>query len=143
MLMASTIKGIVHRFISWKEWSLDLGLLLLRLSCSLMLLHGWAKFQNFSKDAADWPDPFHVGHTMSFALTVFAELFCTVFVMLGLFTRFALIPLIICLVVIVWVIHREDPFSDKEHGLLYLLSYLALMLTGPGKFSLDRLFGRK
>jgi putative oxidoreductase len=83
-----------------------------------------------------------VGPVASKGLTVFAELFCSIFVVVGLFTRFALIPLIICMVVIVFVVHSGDPFGDKESGLIYLLMYLTLFLTGPGKYSLDRMMGK-
>jgi putative oxidoreductase len=129
----------IQKFLSTKAWSYDIGLLLLRLACALMLLHGWPKFTDFSDGSKDWPDPFHVGSTVSYALTVFAELFCTVFVVLGLFTRISLIPLIVCLIVIVFNVHGGDPLEDKEHGLLYLLAYLSLFFTGPGKYSLDSL----
>jgi putative oxidoreductase len=57
--------------------------------------------------------------------------------LIGLYTRLALIPLVICLFVIVFVVHGEDPLGDKEHAILYLAPYLTLMLTGPGKYSLD------
>jgi putative oxidoreductase len=43
------------------------------------------------------------------------------------------------MVVIVFVVHSGDPFGDKESGLIYLLMYLTLFLTGPGKYSLDRM----
>jgi putative oxidoreductase len=80
-----------------------------------------------------------VGVATSYALTVFAELFCTLFLVIGLFTRAALIPLIILMLVIVFDIHGDEPFADREHGLMYLLLYIALLFTGPGNYSLDRL----
>jgi putative oxidoreductase len=43
------------------------------------------------------------------------------------------------MLVIIFVIHGEDPFADREHALLYLLSYIALFFTGPGKYSVDNL----
>jgi putative oxidoreductase len=73
----------------------------------------------------------HVGVVASKALTVFAELFCAILIAAGLFTRAAMIPLIICMIVIVFVIHIGDPFEDREHGLLYLLSNISLFLTSP------------
>jgi putative oxidoreductase len=140
MKMFQQISGYFDRLLSSKAWATDAGLLILRLSCALMALHGWSKFTDFYEDSADWPDPLHVGPVVSKALTVFAELFCTLFLVLGLFTRVAIIPLIVCMLVIVFVIHAEDSFGDREHPLLYLLSYITLMLTGPGRFSLDQLF---
>lgn len=137
--MNSTIKTFVQKTISTKAWSIDAGLLILRTCAAFMLLHGWPKFLEFSEGSKDWPDPFHVGVATSYALTVFAELFCTLFLVIGLFTRAALIPLIILMLVIVFDIHGDEPFADREHGLMYLLLYIALLFTGPGNYSIDRL----
>ena len=137
--MAAKIKMLMNNLLSVGALSLDSGLLLLRICCALMLLHGWPKFISFSEDSAEWPDPLHVGSTVSYALTVFAELFCSIFLLLGLYTRLALIPLIILMLVIVFVIHGGESFADREHGILYLMAYQALFFTGPGKYSLDRL----
>jgi putative oxidoreductase len=131
-----------RNLLSSKPWASDTGIFILRLSCALMALHGWGKFNDFYDGIGNWPDPLHVGKVASKGLTVFAELICTVFLVFGLFTRLALIPLIVCMLVIVFVIHAEDPIGEKEHALLYLLTYLTLMFTGPGKYSLDRLIRR-
>jgi putative oxidoreductase len=115
-MISTRFQNLMKSFLSSKALSIDAGLLILRLCCALMLLHGWPKFINFKENSGDWPDPFHVGTTVSYALTVFAELFCSVFVVLGLFTRIALVPLIICLIVIVFNVHGGDSLEDKEHG---------------------------
>ena len=138
-MLVSKVKYFMQNLLSAKAWSFDAGVLLLRISCGLMLLHGWSKFTNFSEGIKDWPDPFHLGMSVSYALTVFAELGCTIFLLLGLFTRVALIPLIIVMLVIVFIIHSEDPFADREHGIMYLLAYISLLFTGPGKYSIDKL----
>ena len=77
-----------------------------------------------------------LGGEISLALTVFAEFFCSLLLVLGIGTRLFLIPLIIVAMVIVFVVHGADPLGDKEHGLLFLAPYITLMLTGPGKYSL-------
>jgi len=130
--------GLLRQLVSSNILALDAALLIFRLATALMALHGWSKFSDFYDGIEEWPDPLHVGPVASKALTVFAELFCALLVAAGLFTRAALIPLILCMIVIVFVIHAGDPFEDREHGLLYLLSYVALFLTGPGKYSVDR-----
>jgi len=134
---------LLQKFLNNKAWSYDAGLLLLRLGAALMLLHGWDKYVSFSENSGDWPDPFHIGTVMSYSLTVFAELGCTVFLLLGLFTRPALVPLIVTFLVIVFVVHGKDPFEEKEHALLYLFLYLSLLFTGPGKYSLDGLLQKR
>jgi putative oxidoreductase len=138
--MISTIfQNSMKSLLSSKALSMDIGLLLLRLCCALMLLHGWPKFINFSAKSGDWPDPFYLGSTVSYTLTVFAELVCTVMLLLGLFTRAAIIPLIILMLVIIFIIHSDDSFSDREHSIMYLMTYITLLFTGPGKYSIDRL----
>lgn len=121
----------------------DLGLLFLRLAAGGMMAysHGWGKLQGMLEGDLSFADPIGIGETPSLILTVFAEFFCGILVALGLFTRAALIPLIITMVVAVFIIHADDPFSKQEFGLLYLAPYLALLLTGPGKLSLDKKLG--
>jgi putative oxidoreductase len=141
--MSVNSKNIFQKLLTTQPFSLDLGLLLLRFVCGLMLLHGWSKFTNYSEEIKDFPDPFHVGITLSYSYTVFAELFCSLFILLGLFTRIALIPLIILMIVIVFIIHSGQSLVDREHATLYLLAYLSLFFTGPGKYSLDQLLQKK
>lgn len=118
---------------------MDIGLLLLRLTVSvLMAPHGWGKFIDFAERAHKFPDPLGIGSPLSMGFVVFAELFCSIFLFAGLFTRFALIPLMITMGFAVFVIHVDDPFGDKEHALLFLVPYVGLFFTGPGAFSLDR-----
>ena len=136
------MKNLFQKWISTQPWSMDLGLLFLRLALALMALHGWSKLMDFEEGSADWPDPFHVGMKASYALTVFAEFFCSLFLILGLGTRLALVPLIICMLVIVFDVHAGEPLEDREHGLLYLLGYLALFFTGPGGISIDRFWSK-
>jgi putative oxidoreductase len=40
--------------------------------------------------------------------------------------------------VIVFLVHAQDPLKDKELAVIFLLLYLAIYTSGPGKFSLDR-----
>lgn len=116
----------------------SLAVLLLRLGfASLLLTHGYGKLQSFLAGDHDFPDPLHVSPVVSHALTVFAEFFCAILLMLGLFTRIAAIILIGCMAVIAFMIHGPDPIGDKEQALLYLVSFIAVFLTGPGKYSLD------
>jgi putative oxidoreductase len=76
-------------------------------------------------------------------LVVFAELFASILLLAGLASRMALIPLIINMLVAFFIVHAADPFANKELAFLYLIVYIALMITGPGKFSIDYYMSKK
>ena len=120
----------------------DIALLVLRVGFGAMMLwgHGINKLMGFAKISAKFPDPIGVGSTMSLGLTVFAEVFCSLALILGLFTKYAAIPLAITMFVAFFIIHGEDPFKAKELALAYGIVYVALTLMGSGKFSLDHKF---
>lgn len=125
---------------STKPFALDLGLLLIRLAVSgFMLTHGYPKLIHFAERAERFSDPLGIGSTASLSLVVFAEFFCSMLLFLGLFTRFALVPLMVTMAVVVFIVHGDDPFGDKEKALLFLIPYIGLFLTGPGNWSLDRM----
>jgi len=120
----------------------DLALLLLRAASGGMMAyaHGWPKTQKVMAGDFSFGDPIGIGQEASLVLAAFAELVCGVLVVLGLFTRLALLPLIFTMVVAVFIVHADDPFGKQEFGLLYLIPYLVLLLKGPGNWSLDRMF---
>lgn len=128
--------------LSYRALGTDIALLLLRVSIASLLLfgHGWPKLVNFDEKAASFTSVFGLGSNVSMSLAVFAEVFCSALVVLGLFTRLALVPLIVMMLVIVFVIHADDPFAKQEFALLYLVPFFTIFLTGPGKYSLDHLF---
>ncbi len=86
--------------------------------------------------------PFQIGSTTSLALIVFAEFFCAAFIILGLFTRLAAIPLIIGMGVALFYAEKGQFFGDGEYAGLYMVCFLAILLLGPGKVSLDRFIGK-
>ncbi len=126
-----------------RPFATDLGLLLLRIAAGgfMAYSHGWGKLQKVLDGDMGFADPIGIGEEVSLVLTVFAEFFCGILVVLGLFTRAALVPLIITMMVAVFIIHADDPFSKQEFGLLFLIPYITLFLTGPGKLSVDSKLG--
>lgn len=111
--------------------------LILRLAAAMLLMHGWPKLMHFSERADKFADPIGIGPTGSLALTVFAEVLCTAFVVVGLFTRVASIPVVITMVVAVLFAHEGDPLADREPALMYLALFSAIFFLGGGRFSAD------
>lgn len=119
--------------------STDWASLLLRvIFCGLVLYnHAFVKLTLFRDNPDSFPDPLGFGSANSFYLVMFAEMICGILVLVGLFTRGALIPLMITMSVAVLRIHWENEITDKELPLLYLAVYGAIFLIGPGRFSVD------
>lgn len=119
----------------------DFGLLFMRMSVGLFIVfgHGWGKLMNFGTMSTQFPDPIGLGSTVSLVLVVFAEVFCGLAFALGLLTRFSVLPLIIFMLVGAAIHHADDPWQKKEFALLYLIPYVTVFLSGPGKYSLDRI----
>jgi putative oxidoreductase len=116
------------------------GILAVRVAAGiLMMTHGYAKMINFSQMASAFPDPLGVGSEVSLSLIIGSEFFASIFLILGLFTRLALVPLIFGMSVAAFIIHGSDPMQVKELAFVYLFIYISLIISGPGKFSLDRL----
>ncbi len=125
--------------------ALDIAALFVRIAAAaLMLSHGLPKLSYlFSGSPIQFPEVFGMRSDVSLMLTVFAEVICSVFILFGLGTRLAVIPLIITMLVAVLLIHSADPFAKQEPGIQYLVLYIILFITGSGKYSIDYLLHRK
>lgn len=124
--------------------SADAAVCLLRMGVSaLIMTHGIPKLMRILEGNFGFGDPIGIGPATSLLLVAFAETICAFFVLIGLWTRLALIPLLINMSVIVFVAHAGDPFGRKELGLFFLIVFAALFLTGAGKYSLDYLITNK
>ena len=108
----------------------------------LMLMHGYDKLVHFGAKQNTFMNFLGIGSTMSLALVVFAEFFCSLFLILGLFTRLATIPLIIATCVIIFKVNNGHVFLEYENAPLYLTGYLVLLLVGPGRASVDSMVGK-
>jgi putative oxidoreductase len=127
-------------------WNVDFAGLVLRVFMGgfMAYAHGWGKFVRWDEIKLDFATPFGMPDMLSAGLTVFAEFFCGILVAIGLFTRFAAIPVIITMAVAAFVIHGGDPLEDREGALTYLAAFTTILFLGSGKFSLDYiLFKRK
>ena len=78
-----------------------------------------------------------VGNALSLGLAVFAEVFCSVGFIFGAFYRLAMIPMVFTMGMAFFVIHGNDPFAVKELAFIYLVVFVLMYITGPGKFSID------
>lgn len=148
-IMEKFMKSIIDWIVSRKIIPVtssggSIALLVLRVWVGLIMAfaHGLGKLSNFGEYATRFADPFGLGPGVTLGLAVFAEFFCALAIAFGLFTRAAAVPLIITMFTAAFVIHGDDPFGKKELALLFMAPFVTLLIAGPGKYSLDRIFAR-
>ena len=119
------------------------ALLILRLGIGALMLNiGYQKLINFSGMKGEFMNFMGLGSTVSLGLVVFSEFFCSILIILGLFTRLATIPLIITMCVVIFKVSGGDVFNDAQTATLYLLGYLTILIIGPGRASVDNMIGK-
>lgn len=140
----------------------SIGLLILRLGVGgYMLTHGWGKVQMLlAGDFEQFGDPIGLGSVPSLVLVAGAEFLGALLVVLGLAARLAAVPVVIVMAVAAFVVHSGDPWTmeraamlffsgeskswaSKEPALLFLIPFLALVFTGPGRLSLDHVLRQR
>ena len=132
----------IYRFLfPSKPDGITISLLLLALRIlfgGLLLSHGIQKWNNYAEMSAVFPDPLGVGSNVSLGLAIFGELACSIGFIFGALYRLAMIPMIFTMCMAFFVIHGSDPFAVKELAFVYLVVFILMYITGPGKFSIDR-----
>jgi putative oxidoreductase len=130
--------------------NIDLGLLFIRVIIGLLMgFYGYEKLIHFQEMATSdfWTkNVSFLGMTgpVPLGLTVFAEFFCSLLLIVGLFTRLSLLPLMFCMAYIFLVIFPLSILGQGDNGyefntsFVYFVVYLGLFFTGPGKYSLDQ-----
>ena len=115
---------------------IDPGLFFLRLAGSLLLLHvhGLPKIFHFSEELTRIEDPFGLGPYMSLLPAIFAEVICPIFIILGIGTRLACVPIIGVLLVAMLFVHPGWSIAEGQFGWLLLIIFTTLAITGPGKW---------
>lgn len=135
----------MRKFLStqYNATTYNLGLLILRLSAAGVILmnHGYQKLVNYGTMKDKFMDFMGLGTTVSLSLSLFAEFFCALLLILGLFTRFAALFLVINMGVAFMLAHGGS-FADGELPFLYLAIFVAILLMGPGRISIDRMIGK-
>lgn len=125
-----------------------------------MKLNGGAEGNWFASIQDSFPFPFDaIDPSISWAMATWGEVIGAVLILMGLFTRFAAISLIMITVVATAAVHWPESYSslsqlwegyaisNKGAGnfklpLLYVILLLPLLFSGAGKFSLDNLLAK-
>lgn len=108
----------------------------------MFFTHGLDKLANFNELSQTFPDVLGFGSYMSLMVSIFCEFCCSLFLIAGLMVRITVIPMIISMAVAFFDVH-DGMFPEGELALIYLIMFIILYITGPGKFSIDYLIDKK
>jgi len=109
-----------------------------------MLSHGFPKLQTLIEGGnIEFFDFLGLGSKVTLILTVFAEFVCSIFLILGLFTRVAAGFLIFTMAIAAFVVLGTEGFDKKEMSLLYLSIYSIIITLGAGKISVDYMIEKR
>ncbi len=124
---------------STSSLSKDLGQFFLRVSSGLLLLcvHGMPKLLNWRTEILHIDDPLHLGNGLTLFCAIFAEVICSIFIILGLYTRLATLPILFLLFVAMIVVHAGWTLEQGQFGWLLIISFGSIALIGPGRYAID------
>jgi len=91
-------------------------------------------------DIQSFPDPLGLGGPFTWFLAILAEVICAGLLMLGVATRLVLLPLIGTMLTAAFVVNAGEPLGERELALIYLFPFILLLLSGPGKYTIAKLF---
>jgi putative oxidoreductase len=117
----------------------DAGLLVLRLftGLSFAFAHGLDKLRDPSKIIGGLTNMGFPAPTLLGWLAILGEFGGGLLLAIGLATRFGAFLVGFTMCVAGLVVHRNDPFQVKELAFAYLAIAIALLLIGPGRYSVD------
>jgi len=128
---------------SYSAGAFNFAMLLLRFGVGILMInHGYSKLVHFGDMQHKFMNFLGLGQTVSLCLVVFAEFFCSLFLILGLFTRLSVLPLIVTMSIALFQAHKGDIFGDGQAAALFLSAYLSILIVGPGKISVDGMAGK-
>lgn len=126
----------------------DLGPLLLRLTLGIVFISsGWGKLNDLDKVTEFFTELGIVAPKLNAVVVACTECFGGVAVLFGLATRLSALPLAFTMVVALVTVLLPDSASVVElvasSEFAYLVMFLSLVTTGPGRWSVDHIVLRR
>ena len=79
---------------------------------------------------------------MTLMVSIFCEFCCSLFLITGLIFRITVIPMIAAMAVAFFDVH-DAMMPEGELALIYLVLFIILYATGPGRYSVDYLIDKR
>lgn len=115
----------------------SLGLFIMRAGLSIgMWTHGWPKLVNYAERAPSFVNPFGIGSEATLVLAILAELLGSIALTIGLFSRLSAAALAFSMAIAAY-------YFGHELAYIYMLAYIGLIFTGPGRYSIDQMIYKR
>lgn len=135
--MKKLVQIITNTNLEGKLIHIALFVFRIALSLELIVAHGLKKLGVGVAEAEQVPNPLHLPEAFNSFFADAANLVFPLFVIFGLFTRVAVLPILAVTLTGYFILHWNDALLIKDTPFMYSLCYLFLFFVGPGKYSID------
>lgn len=108
-------------------------------SLELIVVHGLKKIGIATAFAEIVPNPFGLPHMVNEPFAITANLICPLFIIVGLGTRIACIPIVIVTLTGYFIVHSGGSLIERDIPFMYSMAFLLIAFTGGGRCSLDNI----
>lgn len=135
--MKELIRRLTNTFPEATLFHLSVLVFRVAVSVELILAHGLKKLGVGVAAAEDVPNPLHLPHVLNEGFAIAGNIIFPVFVIVGLFTRLAILPILAITLTGYFVVHLHDSILEKDTPFMYSVVFLFILFIGPGKYSID------
>jgi putative oxidoreductase len=140
--MKDLIRRLTNTFPEATLFHLSVLIFRVAVSIELMLAHGMKKIGIGVQVAEHVPNPLHLPGVLNEWFAIAGNLIFPVFVIVGLFTRLAILPILAITLTGYFVVHLHESILEKDTPFMYSVVFLLILFIGPGKYSIDSLLHR-
>lgn len=141
--MTNVILMLLRSDLGSKSNNITLLFFRVAISCELMFAHGLKKIGIGAALAEVVPNPLGLPEALNQGFATAANLVMPIFIILGLMTRIATLPILAVTLTGYFILHFNDPVLVKDVPFIYSLCFLLICFTGAGRYSLDHYFSKE
>lgn len=106
-------------------------------SLELIIVHGLKKAGIGVAEVELIPNPLHLPQHLNEYLAIGVNLIAPAFIIIGLLTRLAIIPVLAVILTDFFVLPWNDALLVNDVPFIYSAIFLLILILGPGKYSID------
>jgi putative oxidoreductase len=107
------------------------------LALELFRVHGMKKFRTENGQREQIPNPLGLPDKLNTMVATFSDTVVPFLLMIGIGTRFILLPVIGVTSIGYFVVHQKDSIEIRDVPYMYSISFIFIWILGAGKYSVD------